>query len=95
VAEAPTPRPARGIFFWTAGIAAALGLLPVAVLALGVTAVVWVPLLVALGGVMWSIWVARRRRQILENRNDDEVKNPVQAEAPWPKDVIDDRLPEP
>jgi hypothetical protein len=80
---------------WTAAIVAGLGLIPVAILALGLAAVVWVPLLAGLAAVMWSVWIARRRRQMLQNRNDDEVKNPAQAEAPWPKGVVDDRLPEP
>jgi hypothetical protein len=74
---------------------ASLGLVPVAVLTLGITAVVWVPLLLFLGGVMLTVWIARRRRQILENRNDYEVKNPGRVDAPWPKSVAEDRLPEP
>jgi hypothetical protein len=81
---------------WIVGIVAALGLVATSILSVGLAAILCAPLLVALAGVGWSIWAARRRRQLLENRSDNEIKDPTHAPQPWPIDgVIDDRLPEP
>jgi hypothetical protein len=73
----------------------ALGLGATIAICAVLAAIAWIPMLFVLGGVMCTIWAARRRRQILEGRDAREIKNPQQAELPWPTDVIDDRLPEP
>ena len=81
---------------WVVGIVAALALLMTSILSIGLAAILCAPLLVALAGVGWSIWSARRRRQILENRNENEIKDPQHTVRPWPVEgVVDDRLPEP
>jgi hypothetical protein len=81
---------------WIVGIVAAFALLMTSILSVGLAAILCAPLLVALAGVGWSIWAARRRRQVLENRNDDEIKDPLHAARQWPVEgVVDDRLPEP
>jgi hypothetical protein len=81
---------------WIVGIVAALGLLTTSILSVGLAAILCAPLLVLVGGVGWSIWAARRRRQVLENRNEYEIRDATHAPRPWPVEgVVDDRLPEP
>jgi hypothetical protein len=81
---------------WIVGIVAALGLLATSVLSVGLAVILCAPLLILLGGFGGSVWAARRRRQALENRSSDEIKDPLHAVPPWPTEgVIDDRLPEP
>jgi hypothetical protein len=81
---------------WILGIVAGLGLLTTSILSVGLAAVLCAPLLVLLAGVGWSIWAARRRRQILENRSEDEIRDAAHATRQWPVEgVVDDRLPEP
>jgi hypothetical protein len=81
---------------WILGIVAALGLLATSVLSVGLAVILCAPALLLFGGLGASIWSARRRRQALENRSGDEVKDPTHAVPPWPTEgVIDDRLPEP
>jgi hypothetical protein len=101
-AEGPTPASgARGPAWptttaWILGVVAALGLLATSVLSVGLAAILCAPLLLLLGGLGGSVWAARRRRQALENRSSDEIKDPLHAVPPWPTEgVIDDRLPEP
>ncbi|HXN31893.1 MAG TPA: hypothetical protein VN894_08530 [Polyangiaceae bacterium] len=75
---------------------AALGLLATTVASMGFAIFAWVPLLLMIGGVMCTVWAARRRRQTLEGRSAGDVKDPCHAERPWPtKGITDDRLPEP
>ncbi|HZU84660.1 MAG TPA: hypothetical protein VE987_17140 [Polyangiaceae bacterium] len=89
----PAPRMRRANR-WLVGIGVAL-LAPVAVLSLGISAIVWVPLLLALGVAMCGVWAARRRRQRFEGRDSGDVRDPARAERAWPSDgIIDDRLPE-
>jgi hypothetical protein len=97
----PTPRkPAASSWpkatAWILGIVAALGLLATSIVSVGLAAILCSPLLILLAGVGWSVWAARRRRQLLENRNDAEIKDPLHAPRAWPVEgVVDDRLPEP
>jgi hypothetical protein len=63
-------------------------------MSLGLAALLLVPLLFALGVVMWSVWAARHHRQTTEGRDGHDVKDPEHSERPWPKDLIDDRLPD-
>jgi hypothetical protein len=75
---------------------AALGLLATSVLSVGLAVILCAPLLLVVGFVGASIWGARRRRQTLENRNANEIRDPTHVVEPWPTEgVIDDRLPEP
>jgi membrane protein implicated in regulation of membrane protease activity len=80
---------------WTGASLSALGLAATIIISAVLAAVVWIPLLFLLGGVMLTIWAARRRRQVWEGRDSRDIKNPREAELPWPSDAIDDRLPEP
>jgi hypothetical protein len=81
---------------WTVGLLALLGLSVPLLLALGIAVIVWAPMVIALGVGMLAVWAGRRRRQHLQGRNGDEVKDPLHAEHPWPREgIIDDRLPEP
>jgi Flp pilus assembly protein TadB len=65
------------------------------VVSVGLAAIVWVPLILALGIALLMVWSARRRRQKMQNRGPDEVRDPTRGEPPWPTEgIIDDRLPE-
>jgi Flp pilus assembly protein TadB len=92
-----TPRdPSRApkAIAWVLGIVGVLGLAVSLVLSMGLAALFWVPTVFVAGGVMWSVWVARRHRQARENRDAGEQKDPLTATPRWPsKGVIDDRLP--
>lgn len=77
------------------GVLAAIAVGAAMVVAMGLASVVWVPLLLLTGSVMCTVWVARRRRQTLEGRDANDLKDPLHADRRWPKGVIDDRLPEP
>jgi hypothetical protein len=78
------------------GSVGALGLLLVAILSLGLAAVVWVPLLAGLAVVLLTVWAARRRRQKWQHRDPSEVKDPTHVEPRWPeRGITDDRLPNP
>lgn len=81
---------------WAMGVFAFLALIAASVISVGLAAIVWVPLLLGIGIVMVAIASARRRRQALQGRNANEVKDPMHAHPHWPtRGVIDDRLPEP
>jgi hypothetical protein len=81
---------------WAMGVFAFLALIAASVISVGLAAIVWVPLLLGIGIVMVAIASARRRRQALQGRNANEVKDPTHAHPHWPtRGVIDDRLPEP
>jgi Flp pilus assembly protein TadB len=81
---------------WALGVFSFLALIAASIISLGLAAIVWVPLLLGLGIAMVAIASARRRRQSLQGRNADEVKDPKHAHPHWPtRGVIDDRLPEP
>lgn len=84
----------RGIA-WAAGVLATIAIGAAMVVAMGMASVVWVPLVLFTGSVMCMVWVARRRRQSRQGRDADDLKNPLHADRPWPKGVLDDRLPEP
>jgi hypothetical protein len=78
------------------GVFAFLALIAASVISLGLAAIVWVPLLLGIGIVSVAIASARRRRQALQGRDANEVKDPTHAHPHWPtRGVIDDRLPEP
>ncbi len=78
------------------GVFAFLALIAASVISVGLAAIVWVPLLLGIGIAMVGIASARRRRQSMQGRNGDEIKDPTHAHPHWPtKGVIDDRLPEP
>jgi|SRR5579859_4174162 len=86
--------PKRGA--WALGVFAFMALIAASIISVGLAAIVWAPLLLGIGIAMVAIAAARRRRQSLQGRNADEVKDPTHAHPPWPtRDVIDDRLPEP
>ncbi len=80
---------------WILGILAAVALVVAGVVSVGLAVVLCAPAILLIAGFGWSIWAARRRRQVLENRSVDEIKDPLHAKHPWPSGVIDDRLPEP
>ncbi len=87
----PLPRPA----VWIGVAIGALALLAASIISLGVAAVVWAPLLLVLGATMLGVWAARRRRQAIEGRDSNELKDPLHAVPPWPTEgVTDDRLPQ-
>jgi Flp pilus assembly protein TadB len=90
--DAPAPRGGA----WSVGVYAFLALFAATIMSVGLAAIVWVPLLLGVGIAMVAIASARRRRQALQGRNADEVKDPKHAHPSWPtRGVIDDRLPEP
>jgi hypothetical protein len=90
--DAPAPRGGA----WAVGVYAFLALFAATIMSVGLAAIVWVPLLLGVGIAMVAIASARRRRQALQGRNADEVKDPKHAHPAWPtRGVIDDRLPEP
>jgi hypothetical protein len=79
---------------WAVGVFAALALFGTTVASMGLAAFAWVPLLLMLGGVMCTVWIARRRRQALEGRNAGDLRDPHHARRPWPtRGITDDRLP--
>ena len=89
---APAPRGSA----WALGVFSFLALIAASIISVGLAAIVWVPLLLGIGIAMIAIASARRRRQSLQGRNADEVKDPTHAHPHWPtRGVIDDRLPEP
>jgi hypothetical protein len=94
--ESPPPaRPdtvSRGTA-WAVGLFAALVLFATTVASMGLAAFVWVPLLAMIGGVMCTVWAARRRRQTQEGRSASDVKDSLHTTRPWPtKGITDDRL---
>ncbi len=97
--EAQTAAPIGGVpraTAWTLGILAAIALGASMIVSMGFASVVWIPLILMGGGVMCTVWAARRRRQALEGRSAGDVKDPVHAHRSWPtKGITDDRLPEP
>jgi hypothetical protein len=60
---------------------------------LGLAGIVWAPLLIGVGAVMWLVWLARRNRQSLERRSAEELKDPQHTSRRWPPGAVDDRLP--
>jgi hypothetical protein len=81
---------------WVVGILAFLTLGVTSVLTLGISILFWAPILVAICIAMWGVWTARVRRLRMEQRDENEMKDPLHADRPWPtQGVIDDRLPEP
>jgi Flp pilus assembly protein TadB len=81
---------------WAMGVFAFLALIAASVVSVGLAAIVWVPLLVGIGIAMVAIASARRRRQSMQGRDGNEIKDPTHAYPRWPtRGVIDDRLPEP
>jgi hypothetical protein len=80
---------------WVGGAVAFLALGVTSLLTLGISILFWGPMLAAIGVGMWAVWAGRVRRQRMQGRGEDEVKDPLHADRPWPTDgVIDDRLPE-
>lgn len=78
---------------WAVGLFAALVLSATTVASMGLAAFVWVPLLAMIGGVMCTVWAARRRRQTREGRSASDIKDSLHAPRPWPtKGITDDRL---
>jgi hypothetical protein len=81
---------------WATGIFAFLALIAATVISVGLAAIVWVPLLLGIGIAMIAIASARRRRQAMQGRDGNEIRDPAHAHPHWPTHgVIDDRLPEP
>jgi Flp pilus assembly protein TadB len=81
---------------WALGVLATLAIGATLVVSMGLASVVWVPLLLFTGSAMFGVWAARRRRQALEGRDANDIKDPLHAERAWPKrGITDDRLPEP
>ena len=79
-----------------AGATAAFGLGGASLILVALTSIFWAPLLGAVGIAMIAGWIARRRRQALQGRDSNEVKDARHVRRPWPTDgIIDDRLPEP
>ena len=75
---------------------AALALVTSSLILITLTAIFWAPLLGAVGIAMIAVWIARRRRQAMQGRNSNEVKDPRHVHVPWPTEgIIDDRLPDP
>ncbi len=90
---APTAGPKAIVFLLV--VAGVLGLIVSLALSMGIAAIFWVPTLFVAGGVMWSVWGARRRRQLMEHRDANELRDREHSQPRWPtKGVIDDRLPE-
>lgn len=79
---------------WILGILAFVALGATSVLTLGISVIFWGPCAVVLGIGMWMVWAGRKKRLAMQQRDDDEVKDPARARHPWPRDVIDDRLPQ-
>lgn len=78
------------------GVTAALALVGASLILVILTAIFWGPLLLAVGMAMIAVWTARRRRQAMQGRNSNEVKDPRHIHRPWPtQGIIDDRLPDP
>jgi hypothetical protein len=78
------------------GVFAFVALIAASIVSIGLASIVWVPLLLGLGIAMAVIAAARRRRQSMEGRDGNEIKDPTHAHPSWPtRGVIDDRLPEP
>jgi Flp pilus assembly protein TadB len=75
---APASAGPRGLSY-VATAFAAIGLVAALVIALGLAAVAWVPLLLGAGVAMLTVWAARRRRQRFERRNADEMRYPPGA----------------
>lgn len=71
-----------------------VAILATSVVSVGLAVLFWLPLLVMLGGVGWTVWTARRRRQVAEGRDDMERRDALHSPRKWPKGVVDDRLPE-
>ena len=100
---APPPQPASRpvsawprVTAWILGVLAAVALGVAGVVSVGLAVVLCAPAVVFISIFGWSIWSARRRRQTLENRDENELKDPLHAKHPWPTEgVIDDRLPLP
>jgi Flp pilus assembly protein TadB len=78
---------------WLVSIVAFLALGVTSILTLGISVIFWGPAAVVLGIGMFMVWAGRRKRLAMQHRDADEVKDPLRAAHPWPRDVIDDRLP--
>jgi Flp pilus assembly protein TadB len=77
------------------GVVAVSTLLTSLLLALGMSAVVSLPLLLAAAIVMLAVWYARRKRQIMQGRDSSERLDRSSGLLRWPtKSIIDDRLPD-
>lgn len=78
------------------GVFAFVALIAASIVSIGLASIVWVPLLLGLGIAMAVVAAARRRRQSMQGRDGNEIKDPTHAHPSWPtRGVIDDRLPEP
>jgi hypothetical protein len=80
---------------WAIGVVALIAIGVTAVLTLGISLIFWLPAAIVLGIGMLSVWLGRNRRLAMQGRNANEVKDPLHARHAWPRDAIDDRLPEP
>jgi hypothetical protein len=80
---------------WVIGVVAFLALIAAAIISVGLASIVWVPLVLGIGIAMVGVWTSRRKRQTMQGRDANEVKDPTHAHPRWPSNVIDDRLPEP
>jgi hypothetical protein len=92
---AHVPRAAGHARAWVLGPIAFIALIAASIVSIGLAAVVWVPLLLGIGIAMIVVAAARRKRQASQGRNGSEVKDPEHAHPRWPRNVVDDRLPEP
>lgn len=78
---------------WLVGILAAVILVLAFIVPVGLAALFLLPMVVVIGIGMWTVWIARRRRQWLEDRDAEEIKHPFSSDRVWPTEgVIDDRL---
>jgi hypothetical protein len=81
---------------WILGVFAFMALISASVVSVGLASIVCFPLLMAIGVAMIVVGSARRKRQRMQGRNSNEIKDATHAHHAWPtKGVTDDRLPEP
>lgn len=85
----------RGIR-WVVGILGAITLIAAFLVPVGLAALFLAPMAAVFGIGMWAVWLARRRRQSLEGRDAEELKNAFATDRQWPTEgIIDDRLEDP
>ena len=81
---------------WLVGVVGALILIAAFLVPVGLASLFLAPMAVVFGVGMWAVWIARRRRQRLEGRDAQELKDASSTDRPWPTEgVIDDRLEDP
>lgn len=81
---------------WLVGVMGALILIAAFLIPVGLATLFLAPMVVVLGIGMWAVWIARRRRQRLEGRDAQELRDAFATDRPWPTEgIIDDRLEDP